>query len=55
MWHDVSLARKPWRIDQLWWRTNAVRRDYFRVLPQDGPPLTIYHDLTSEEWARQEY
>ena len=55
MWHDVSPAREPWRIYQLWWRSTAVRRDYFRVLPQDGPPVTIYHDLASGEWARQGY
>ena len=55
VWQDVRLARSPWRIDQHWWRAGAVRRDYFRVLPEDGPPLTIYHDLISGEWARQEY
>ena len=36
-------------------RTDAIRRDYFRVAPEDGPPLTVYHDLISDEWARQEY
>ena len=54
-WHNVTLARKPWRIDQHWWRADAIRRDYFRVAPEDGPPLTIYRDLVSGEWARQEY
>ena len=54
-WHDVALARRPWRIDQHWWRADVIRRDYFRVAPEDGPPLTIYHDLISDEWARQEY
>jgi hypothetical protein len=54
-WHNVRLAQRPWRIDQHWWRAEAIRRDYFRVAPDDGPPLTIYHDLVSGEWARQEY
>jgi hypothetical protein len=54
-WHDVSATRPVWRIDQHWWRPDAVRRDYFRVLPVDGPSLTIYHDLITDEWARQEY
>jgi hypothetical protein len=28
---------------------------YYRVAPEDGPPLTIYHDLVSGSWFRQEY
>jgi hypothetical protein len=54
-WQDVSLLRRPWRIDQHWWRHEPVRRDYYRVAPQDGTSLTIYHDLVSGEWAQQEY
>jgi hypothetical protein len=54
-WHAVALAREPWRIDQHWWRDDAIRRDYFRVLPENSPALTIYHDLVTGEWARQEY
>jgi hypothetical protein len=55
VWQDVRLARWPWRIDQHWWRSDAIRRDYFRLAPEDGPPLTVYHDLVSGIWARQEY
>ena len=54
-WQNVTLARSPWRIEQHWWRGDAIRRDYFRVAPEDSPVLTIYHDLGSGEWARQEY
>jgi hypothetical protein len=55
MQQDVALVRRPWRIDQHWWRGDHIRRDYFRVAPQDGPPLTIYHDLVSDGWFRQEF
>jgi hypothetical protein len=55
VWHTVTLTRRPWRIEQHWWRAEPVRRDYFRVAAQDSPPLTIYHDLVSGEWARQDY
>ena len=55
VWQDVTLLRRPWRIDQQWWRAEPVRRDYFRVAPEDGPPLTLYHDALSGEWYRQEY
>ena len=55
IWQEVILVRRPWRIDQNWWREDQIRRDYFRVAPEEGPPLTIYHDLVSGKWARQEY
>jgi hypothetical protein len=54
-WQQVTLARRPWRIDQYWWREQPVRRDYYRVIPEEGPPLTVYRDLVSNTWARQEY
>jgi hypothetical protein len=54
-WRDVKLARRPWRIDQYWWRDEPVSRMYYRVMLDDGSPFTIYNDLISGEWARQEY
>ena len=54
-WHEVTLARRPWRIDQHWWRGRPLSRVYYRLATEDGPPLTVYHDLLSGEWARQEY
>jgi hypothetical protein len=54
-WQDVTLVRRPWRIDQHWWREGAISRLYYRVAPADGPPLTVYHDLVSDTWSRQEY
>jgi hypothetical protein len=54
LWEDVTPSRRPWRIDQHWWR-EPVQRDYFRVAPEDGPPLTLYRDLVAGEWFRQEY
>jgi hypothetical protein len=55
IWQDVTLARRPWRIDQHWWRGDHVRRDYYRLALQDGPPLTVYCNLVTGEWERQEY
>ena len=54
-WREVALTRRPWRVDQHWWRGEAVSRVYYRVAPQDGPPLTIYRDLMGGGWYRQEY
>jgi hypothetical protein len=54
-WHEVTLARRPWRVEQHWWREDPMRRDYFRVMPVGIPALTVYHDLVTGKWARQEY
>ncbi|HEX5140375.1 MAG TPA: hypothetical protein VFX19_05505 [Dehalococcoidia bacterium] len=57
-WKTVRLARNPWRIDQHWWRPGPaggqVRRTYYRVEPQDGPPITIYRDMLTGEWRKQD-
>ena len=42
-------------IDQYWWRAEPVRRTYYRLVVETGPPLTIYRDEGSGEWFRQEY
>jgi hypothetical protein len=55
VWHDVQLVRRPWRIDQHWWRAEPVSRVYYRVASEDGPPLTIFRDLVTGAWSRQEY
>ena len=51
----VTLARRPWRVDQYWWRAEPVSRVYYRVVAETGPPLTFYLDEISGEWFRQEY
>jgi hypothetical protein len=54
-WLEVNLARDPWCVNQLWWRSDPVRRTYYRVTPADGPPFTIYYDEVTGDWYRQEY
>jgi hypothetical protein len=55
LWQDAALVRRPWRIDQHWWRGEPVSRVYYRLATGERPPLTIYHDLISRQWFRQEY
>lgn len=54
-WQNLSFVRRPWRIDQHWWRAESISRLYCRVAPEDGPALTIYQDLVTGDWFRQEY
>jgi hypothetical protein len=55
IWQDVTLMRRPWRIDQHWWREDPISRVYYRVASTDGPPFTLYRDQVKGTWARQEY
>ncbi len=44
-----------WELDDEWWRSKPVRRRYFRLLMETGRVLTVFRDLTGDEWFRQEY
>jgi hypothetical protein len=55
VWQGVTLIRRSWRIDQQWWRGEPVHRDYYHVAPQEGSPLSLYHDIVNGDWFRQEY
>ena len=54
-WAEVALMRRPWCIEQHWWRGIALRRTYYQVASANEPPLTIYRDLQTGEWSRQQY
>ena len=55
-WKAISLSRRPWRVDRHWWRgADSISRMYFRVAPEDGAALTIYCDLKTGLWWRQEF
>ena len=49
----VEQVTDTWRIDDEWWRKQAIARVYFTVLFDDGAVLTIYHDLLGEAWFEQ--
>lgn len=55
VWRPVEVTRGAWSIDQHWWRGKAVRRTYYRLAPDDGAPITVFKDLTTGQWFRQEY
>jgi hypothetical protein len=51
----VAEVQDTWRIDDEWWRERPVSRVYRRVELEDGRVVTVYQDLVSMRWARQEY
>ncbi len=44
-----------WELDDEWWRSTSIRRRYFRLLMETGRVLTVFRDLASDKWFRQEY
>ena len=44
-----------WRIDHEWWREREVVRAYYLLLLESGGRTTVYKDLVSGKWWRQEY
>jgi hypothetical protein len=51
----VVAVQDAWRIDDEWWRERAVSRLYFSLALEDGRTVTVYRDLVSGRWARQDY
>lgn len=43
-----------WRIDDEWWRGEISRR-YFAVELENGARLTVFCDLLTGAWYRQQY
>jgi hypothetical protein len=41
---EVIDISEIWRITEEWWRDTPIRRTYFRLVLDDGRPLTIFHD-----------
>ena len=43
---DVLDISEIWRISEEWWRDHPIQRTYYRLILEDGRPLTIFHDET---------
>ena len=54
----VERIEEVWRVAEGWWREAPLRRTYYRVHVEGGPPLTLFHDDTGpfeEGWYEQRY
>jgi len=51
----VEAVLDTWRIDDEWWRERPVSRVYYSLLLEEGQTVTVYCDLVSGRWAKQEY
>ena len=58
--HLVSVVRvdEIWRVAEGWWRDEAVARTYYRLVLEDGRPVTLFHDdggAAGGGWFSQHY
>ena len=50
----VLQVQDTWRIDDEWWRERPVSRMYYEVALEDGRVITVYSDLATAGWWRQD-
>jgi hypothetical protein len=51
----VASIEDRWRIDDEWWRVEAISRMYYAVLFRSGQKLVVFKDLLKNEWFKQVY
>ena len=51
----VIAIEDRWRLDDEWWRSEAVSRLYYAVRLASGQRLTLFRDIITAIWYRQSY
>ena len=51
----VTAIEDKWRLDDEWWRSEAISRLYYNVLLVSGQRLVLYKDLVTGGWYQQDY
>lgn len=51
----VEAIFETWRIEDEWWRTQPIRRMYWRLLLEAGRTVDVYRDNVRNLWYRQAY
>ena len=52
---EPTAVEDRWRIDDEWWRREAVARLYYSVRLASGHRAVLYKDIISGEWYKQDY
>jgi protein ImuB len=52
-WQQVIRSWGPERIETGWWRSRAVRREYFRVEIDSGQRFWVFRQLPTAQWFLQ--
>ena len=54
-WRPVEQVVDRWEVDTEWWTSGPVNRSYWQLALTDGGLLTVYRDLDTGQWFRQDY
>jgi len=49
----VKSLEDRWRLDDEWWRSQAISRMYYAIVCQTGQRVTVFKDLLQGDWWRQ--
>ena len=49
----VVSVEDRWRVDDEWWREHPVSRLYHECILEDGRKVTVFKDLITGRWYRQ--
>ena len=54
-WQTVASIDDRWKVNEEWWRgqDQRIERMYYSVLLENGQRITVFHDMTKNEWFRQ--
>jgi len=50
----VTSIEDVWEIVDEWWRGNPIARRYYQVGVEGGATMTVFRDLVSGAWYRQQ-
>ena len=54
-WQRVAHILDLWEVETEWWHREQVRRRYCRLELDPGKSITVFRDLESGDWFRQDY
>ncbi len=49
----VISVEDRWRVDDEWWREKPISRLYYRCVLEDGRGVTVFKNLITGRWYRQ--
>jgi hypothetical protein len=52
-WRSVVSVDDLCNVDEEWWRERPIVRMYYRVILEDGRPITVFRDMLDGSWYRQ--
>ena len=52
-WRGVVQVRERYRVEDRWWTSEPVAREYFDLLLEGGLPFAVFHDRIDTRWYAQ--